>query len=173
MPSLARSEKEPSAASGIPSRPRCKAIILAAGSDESGSRPPLLARLGDQTILDHVIGNVLQIVAPENIYVVIGPSQAAIQRHRGDRSTYLVQEEPSGTGHAVLQVRQQLADFDGDLLIMYGDTPLFRSGSIRGLLNRHALNAADLTLLTAVVDRPLPYGRIRRGEDGRIRNLVA
>jgi len=172
MPSLARSEKEPSAASGIPSRPRCKAIILAAGSDESGSRPPLLARLGDQTILDHVIGNVLQIVAPEDIYVVIGPSQAAIQRHLGDRFTYLVQEEPSGTGHAVLQVRQQLADFDGDLLIMYGDTPLFRSASIRGLLNRHALKVADLTLLTAVVDRPLPYGRIRRGEDGRIRNIV-
>ena len=57
-------------------------------------------------------------------------------------------------------------------MILYGDTPLFRSGSIRGLLNRHDLKGADLTLLTAIVDRPLPYGRIRRDDEGRIRSIV-
>ena len=37
-------------------RPR-KAIILAAGKDDSSVRPLLLERLGDQTILDQVVGN--------------------------------------------------------------------------------------------------------------------
>ena len=152
-------------------RPR-KAIILAAGKDESDARPLLLERLGDQTILDQVVANVLQVVAPEDIYVVVGRQQEAIRRHLGDRYTYVVQDKPAGTGHAVLQVRPLLAGFEGDLLILYGDTPLFRPASIRGLLNRHQLKGAQLTLLTAVIDQPLPYGRIQRGAEGRIRSIV-
>ena len=155
-----------------PSGRQRKAVILAAGHDDSELRPLLLTRLGDQTIIDLVIGNVLQVVAPEDIYIVVGRSQDAIRRHLGDRFTYVVQDEPAGTGHAVLQVRPKLAGFDGDLLILYGDTPLFRPASIRGLLNRHQLKGADLTLLTAIVDRPLPYGRIRRDSEGLIRNII-
>jgi phosphomannomutase len=149
-----------------------KAIILAAGKDESGVRPLLLERLGDQTILDQVVGNVLQVVAPEDIYIVVGRQQEAIRSHLGERYTYVVQDKPAGTGHAVLQVRPLLEGFDGDLLILYGDTPLFRPGSLRGLLNRHQLKGAQLTLLTAVMDQPLPYGRIQRDADGDIRSIV-
>jgi phosphomannomutase len=152
-------------------RPR-KAIILAAGKDDPGVRPLLLERLGDQTILDQVVGNVLQVVAPEDIYIVVGRQQEAIRRHLGDRYTYVVQDKPAGTGHAVLQVRPLLADFEGDLLILYGDTPLFRPASLRGLLNRHQLKGAQLTLLTAVIDRPLPYGRIQRDAEGGILRIV-
>lgn len=159
----------PTSARGTPPR---KAIILAAGGDDAATRPPLLTPLGDGTILDPVVANVLQFVAPEDVYVVIGQGQAEIRRHLGDRFNYVEQAQQAGTGHAVLQVRPRLAGFDGDVLILYGDTPLFRPGSIRGLLNRHDLKGADLTLLTAVVDRPLPYGRIRRDGDGRIRNIV-
>ena len=64
------------------------------------------------------------------------------------------------------------ADFQGSLLILYGDTPLFRQASIRGLLNRHRLRKADLTLLTAVVDRALPYGRIVRSAAGEIIDII-
>ena len=65
-----------------------------------------------------------------------------------------------------------LRDFDGDLLILYGDTPLFRPASIRGLINRHRLRSANLTLLTAVADRPYPYGRVIRDSDGRIMDII-
>jgi phosphomannomutase/CTP:molybdopterin cytidylyltransferase MocA len=153
-------------------RPR-KAIILAAGKDDSGARPLLLERLGDDTILDLVVANVLQVVAPEDIYVVVGRSQeAAIRARLGDRFTYVLQDRPAGTGHAVLAVRPLLDGFDGDLLILYGDTPLFRPASLRGLLNRHHLKGAQLTLLTAAVDLPLPYGRIHRDAQGQIQNVV-
>jgi phosphomannomutase len=155
----------------LSARPPRKAIILAAGKD-SGARPLLLEKLGEHTILDLVIQNVRQVVAPEDIYVVVGAQQEAIRKHLGDRYHYVVQDKPQGTGHAVLQVRPQLTDFRGDLLILYGDTPLFRVASVQGLLNRHQLRKAQLTLLTAVVDRPLPYGRIRRDPAGRIASVV-
>src|SRR5215470_9238457 len=65
-----------------------------------------------------------------------------------------------------------MRSLEGDLLILYGDTPLFRSGSIRGLLNRHRLKQAQLTLLSAVLDRPLPYGRIVRDSAGQIVDII-
>ncbi|HIC90262.1 MAG TPA: glucosamine-1-phosphate N-acetyltransferase, partial [Anaerolineae bacterium] len=85
---------------------------------------------------------------------------------------YVFQEEPLGTGHAVLQTYPQLQDYHGDLLILYGDTPLLRAASIRGLINRHRLKETPLTLLTAVVGRPLPYGRIVRDSAGRILDII-
>ena len=72
----------------------------------------------------------------------------------------------------MLQVAPLFKNFDGNLLILYGDTPLFRPASIRGLLNRHELKQAHLTLLTAVLDQPLPYGRIIRNDGGQIMDII-
>jgi phosphomannomutase len=69
-------------------------------------------------------------------------------------------------------VCEAIPEFDGNLLILYGDTPLFRPASILGLLNRHKLKHAHLTLLTAVVDKPLPYGRIIRDASGQIIDII-
>ncbi|MBM4458662.1 MAG: glucosamine-1-phosphate N-acetyltransferase [Chloroflexi bacterium] len=151
-----------------------RAVILAAGHEAIGpaGRPLVLETLGERAILDQVVENALQLVAAEDLYVVVGPRRQEIEARLGERFHYVVQAEPAGTGHAVLQLQPLLRDYDGDLLILYGDTPLFRPASIRGLLNRHRLRDADLTLLTAVVDRPLPYGRIIRGADGRIVDII-
>ncbi len=48
----------------------------------------------------------------------------------------------------------------------------FVQASILGLLNRHRLKQAHLTLLTAVVDKPLPYGRIIRDAGGQIIDII-
>ena len=151
-----------------------KAVILAAGREAItvDGRPTVLQTLGDRSILDCVLENALQVVLPENIYVVVGYRQEEVKAHLGPNFNYVLQDRPLGTGHAVLQVSSLLEDFHGNLLILYGDTPLFRPVSIRGLLNRHRLREAHLTLLTAVVDRPLPYGRIIRDAGGQIMDII-
>ena len=156
------------------SEPKLKAVILAAGQEtiRPAGRPLVLEMLGERAILDTVVENALQLVAPENLYVVVSAENGDVQAHLGDRFRFVLQETRRGTGDAVLQVRPHLQDEMGDLLILYGDTPLFRPGSIRGLLNRHRLRRASLTLLTAVVDRPLPYGRVIRDADGRIVDVI-
>jgi len=157
------------------SRPRLdlKAVILAGGTKVApGGRPIVLQRLGDRTILDCVLANARQVVAADDLYVVVGDQQGEVRAHLGDQCRYIVQPEPLGTGHAVQQLVSVLKDYQGDLLILYGDTPLFRPASIRGLLNRHALRQAHLTLLTATSDRPLPYGRIIRDAGGRIMDVI-
>ena len=149
-------------------------MILAAGGEagQPDGRPLVLAKLGERAILDYVVDNACQVVQPDNLFVVVSPGEGEIQAHLGSGYRYVVQEERRGTGHAVLQLRSHLRGYKGDLLILYGDTPLFRPGSIRGLLNRHRLRQATLTLLTAVVDRPLPYGRVIRDAGGRIVDVI-
>ncbi|MGB7760302.1 MAG: NTP transferase domain-containing protein, partial [Bryobacteraceae bacterium] len=151
-----------------------KVIILAAGRQtlaEDG-RPLVLQPLGDRTILDCVVENALGVASAADIYVVVGYRQEEVRAHLGDGVRYVLQDEPLGTGHAALQALPLLRDFHGSLLILYGDTPLFRPASIRGLLNRHRLRKAHLTLLTAVIDRPLPYGRIVRSAAGEIIDII-
>lgn len=156
------------------STPALKAVILAGGKDAitADGHSMLLQRLADRTILDLAVQNALQLVKPEDIYIVVGYQQDEVRKQLGSGYQYVVQEKPQGTGDAVKQVTSQLKGFSGNLLILYGDTPLFRPASIRGLLNRHSLRKAHLTLLTAVVARDLPYGRIIRNSAGQIIDII-
>ena len=149
-------------------------IILAAGNKaiDENAEPMVLQNLGDECILDAVVRNALQLVDPDDIYVVVGYQQKAVKAHLGKGYHYVVQNDPLGTGHAVLQTQKELGKFQGNLLILYGDTPLFRPASIRGLLNRHRLKDAHLTMLTAVTNHHYPYGRVIRDGNGRIIDII-
>ncbi|NLG96929.1 MAG: NTP transferase domain-containing protein [Chloroflexi bacterium] len=151
-----------------------KAVVLAAGcrSITEDGLPVLLQELGGKKIINYIMENVAQVAAPEDTYVVVSYCADAIRNHLGPGYHYVTQESPRGTGDAVLAVREHLGDFNGDLLILYGDTPLFSPTSIRGLINRHRLRGAELTLLTAVANRPYPYGRVIRDSAGRIIDII-
>lgn len=154
--------------------PGLRAVVLAAGKDAitPDGRPLILQPLGERSVLECVMRNALQLLPVEHIYVVVGYREDEVRQHLGAGYQYVVQNELLGTAHAVMQLAPLLEGFNGDLLILYGDTPLFRPDTIRGLVNRHRLKRSHLTLLTAMVDRPLPYGRIVRDASGRILDIV-
>ena len=151
-----------------------KAVILAAGTESvtADGQPLILQPLGDRTVLECVVRNALEVVRDRDIYIVVGDRQQEVRSLLGEGFHYVVQQEPLGTGDAVLAVLRVLAGFSGNLLILYGDTPLFRPETVRGLLNRHRLHEAHLTLLTANVDRGLPYGRIIRDVSGHVIDII-
>lgn len=152
-------------------RPVTTAIILAAGGDEE-SRELLHAELSDSTVAALAVQNLRQILPPERIIVVVAPEDGEIRKALGDDLTYVVQEEPLGTGNAVAAARGSIPADTERLLVTYADTPLLRPASLRGLLNRHNLKKAGFSLLTARMDQPLPYGRIERDSNGRIVAIV-
>ena len=153
---------------------KLKIVILAAGKETSSQNASsiLLQDLGGRKVVDYVVEHAMRLVKPEEIYIVTGRGQEQMRQHLGEAFQYIQQEEPLGTGHAVLLLEPQLQGLQGNLLILYGDTPLFRPDSIRGLLNRHRLRLAELTLLTAVVDQVYPYGRIVRDGSGHIIDII-
>ena len=84
---------------------------------------------------------------------------------------FAVQEPQLGTGHALLQAEPHLAGQSGTVVLLSGDVPLLRAGTLQALLEAHTARGAAATVLTARVDRPQGYGRIVR-DDGRIAAIV-
>src|SRR5205823_6660040 len=83
-----------------------------------------------------------------------------------------LQEPQLGTGHAVAQAEPVLADFPGDVLVLYGDVPLLRPATARALWDEHQHQQATVTVLTAALDNPSGYGRILRNAQGWIMRIV-
>ncbi len=149
----------------VPPTPRpLKAVVLAAGHDQA-TRDLLLRPLAGSTVIEQTLANVTAVVPQSDVIVVVSEHDDAVRQHLGEGWTYVVQTVQAGTGDAVRCARFQLAGFDGDVLIAYGDTPLLRSASLRGLLWRHRLKEAQFSLLTAVVPNAEGYGRIQRDGD--------
>ena len=159
-----------------------KVLILAAGSREHRLAQEttdtwVLQPLGDHAIIDYVVQLAEAIVPPEDICIVTSALNDDIMHHLSrqaghDRFQYVVQSDARGTGNAVLQARGSLADYDGPVLILYGDTPLLRQSSVRGLVTRHRLKQSAFTLLSATAGGSRPYGRIHRDDHGRIVDII-
>jgi bifunctional UDP-N-acetylglucosamine pyrophosphorylase / glucosamine-1-phosphate N-acetyltransferase len=104
---------------------------------------------------------------------VLGSGEEAIRKELDGSDLEIArQTERRGTGHAVLQARALLESHRGPLLIVYGDMPLLRTSTVQALLDTHARSGAVLSLLTVEMPDPAAYGRILRGQDGRIERIV-
>ena len=141
------------------------AVVLAAGHDDA-SRELITRPLGEATVVELAVANVRKVVADDRIVVVVAPGDTTVRGLLGDDLTYVEQQDLPGTGGAVLAARAEIEAFAipaREVLVAYADTPLLRSESLLGLLTRHTLKGADLSLLAAVVTEDLPtYGRIVR-----------
>lgn len=150
-----------------------KAIILAAGSQQNtGETPWVLQKLGDRTLIDSVVDLARPFVEPADVVMIVHRCDNAVAQHLGNGFHYEEQTDLRGTGHAVLQAKRALGNYDGPVLILYGDTALLSEASILGLVTRHRLKKAGLSLLTARSEQPLPYGRIVRDASGAIIEVV-
>lgn len=156
-------------------------VVLAAGE---GSRlrapwPKVLAPIWGRPSLGWVVEAALGL-APERLVVVGGDHLPAIQAALSGSDpalgqaalSFVRQEQPRGTGHALLSAAEALAGADGPLLILYGDCPLTTLGLLERLSAAHAESGADLTVLTARLPDPSGYGRIVRDEAGDLRDIV-
>jgi bifunctional UDP-N-acetylglucosamine pyrophosphorylase/glucosamine-1-phosphate N-acetyltransferase len=104
--------------------------------------------------------------------LVIVASPATRDRFEGTGVEVAVQHEALGTGDAVRSAREALASYDGDVLVLSGDTPLLTAELLRDLVETHRREEADATILGAEPPDPRLYGRIVRGPDGSVLKVV-
>ncbi len=151
------------------------AIVLAAGKGTrmKSDLHKVLHPLAGRPMLGHLLDTVGKIGA-ERLVVVVGSGREQVQplvaQHGG---TVVVQEPQLGTAHAVQQAEAALAGFEGDVLILYGDTPLVSAETLNAMLER--LHAADSPVAVVLASRPadpLQYGRVIAEADGTIRKMV-
>jgi bifunctional UDP-N-acetylglucosamine pyrophosphorylase / glucosamine-1-phosphate N-acetyltransferase len=105
---------------------------------------------------------------PDPLVVVTSPTYA----QSFDGFDVAIQEEPLGTGHAVIAARSSLNGHEGDVLVVAGDAPLLRGETLQKLLATHRKKQAAATILTFTREDPGSYGRVVRSEDGTIRGIV-
>jgi bifunctional UDP-N-acetylglucosamine pyrophosphorylase/glucosamine-1-phosphate N-acetyltransferase len=106
---------------------------------------------------------------PERLVVVVGRDADQVREQFVGRATFALQEEQRGTGHAVMMAREALADFSGDVLILYGDTPVLRAETLQRLVEVKRESGADLVMLTGHVAVP---GIVVRDDAGRVARIV-
>ena len=149
------------------------AVILAAGQ---GTRMKsklykVLHPVCGKAMVDHVLTQ-LERVGIDQIVTVVGHGADQVKQLLGDRTTYALQAEQLGTGHAVMQAEDVLGQKDGITLVTCGDTPLFTAETFKQLFAYHEQQGAAATVLTAHTDQPFGYGRIIRDAAGTVAKIV-
>jgi len=104
--------------------------------------------------------------------VVIGYEGSQVQQAVGDTVTCVWQHEQLGTGHAVMQARPVLKEYDENVLVACGDVPLIRPETFRALVEAADDPSVGAVVLTMVVDDPTGYGRIVRDDSGYLNRIV-
>ena len=145
-------------------------LLLAAGKGTrmKSKRPKVLHEVCGQPMLGHCLEAAAGL-APARQLVVVGHEADAVRAAFEDRAEFVLQAEQRGTGHAVLQCREPLGDFRGDVLILYGDTPLLRSETLARMQAHREATGAALVMLSARVDVP---GIVVRDANGAVARIV-
>jgi bifunctional UDP-N-acetylglucosamine pyrophosphorylase/glucosamine-1-phosphate N-acetyltransferase len=146
-------------------------IILAAGQGTRmrSSIPKVLHKVADKALLEHVCV-LAGSLSPTKTSVIYGHGgEKVLEALKNLDVVWVEQRERLGTGHAVMQLAEDIDD-TATVLILYGDVPLLGKTSVNKLLE--LVSDHSLALLTVFLDDPFGYGRIERDSDGRVLRIV-
>lgn len=140
----------------------CALIVLAAGqgSRMNSDLPKVLHPIGGAPLIAHALraGAGLE---PDLTIVVTGHGADLVEAQLGKLDPELRsvrQNEQFGTGHAALQAKWALEGFEGDAVVLYGDTPFVRSETL--IRMREARAQSDVVVLGFEAANPGRYGRL-------------
>lgn len=153
-----------------------KAIILAAGKGtrmKSETTPKVLHEIMGKTLLGYVMDNVKAFANEQ--YVIVGHQSEAVEKYitdNYDSAKTILQSPQLGTGHAVSMACPYLENYEGQVLILCGDTPLIKEDTLKKFVEFHNSNNSDLTVMSTIFDNPTNYGRIIRENDNTLKCIV-
>lgn len=149
------------------------AIVLAAGKGKRmrSQTSKVLHRLNDRPLLDHVL-TTLESAGVSRTIIVTGFDEAQVRAHLGARVECVNQPAQLGTGHAVMQATPALQDFNGMVLIVCGDTPLWRAETLRDAIARAQEPGISGIVLSMRFNDPTGYGRVVRDAHGEVKRIV-
>jgi bifunctional UDP-N-acetylglucosamine pyrophosphorylase/glucosamine-1-phosphate N-acetyltransferase len=153
---------------------KIKAVVLAAGKGArmNSEKAKVLHEVAGIPMVNRVLV-ALKAAGISQSIVIVGHQAEKVKSIIGDPSvTFVDQTEQLGTGHALRQLEPILKGYDGDLLVMNGDTPLIRPETLKALVSAKREMHADAVLLTAEVKDPTGYGRVIRSVEGWVMKIV-
>ncbi len=146
-----------------PSQVRAVVLAAGAGTRMCSAHPKVLHAVGGRPLIDWVL-ELARVDTDAPPVVVIGAGHDAVRERVAALAQVAVQPVPDGTGGALAAARPLLEGAEA-VLVLPGDVPLLRPDTVRRLLGRSAVAAADAVLLSARPPDPTGYGRIIRAGD--------
>ena len=151
-------------------------LVLAAGKGTrmESDLPKVLHALRGQPLLAHVLDAARQL-HPDRTLCIVGHRADLVEAQIAPlypEVEWVNQGEMLGTGHAVLQARETLRDFEGDILVTCGDAPLLTAQTLDDLRKKRAQNDAVAAMLVGRLDQPGSYGRVVMDESGQVVEIV-
>jgi len=150
-------------------------VILAAGK---GSRMrsdlhKVLHPLCGKPMIFHLLDTV-QKLDPERKIVVVGEGRQQVM-DAVKNVDFAFQEKQLGTGHALQCCQENLKDFSGDILVLYGDVPLISEETIKEIQKAHYGSSGKRPMVTVLGFRPedgKEYGRLVLNGQGQLDAIV-
>jgi bifunctional UDP-N-acetylglucosamine pyrophosphorylase/glucosamine-1-phosphate N-acetyltransferase len=148
-------------------------VILAAGlgTRMKSARPKVLHPLAGRPMIAHLVA-ALEELAPARTVVVVGAAMDEVA-DAVPGATVVRQEPPLGTGHAVMAAGAALEGFSGEVLILFGDSPLVRPETLRAMLDARAREPEPAVVVMGFRPAdPAEYGRLVVAGDGTLEAIV-
>jgi bifunctional UDP-N-acetylglucosamine pyrophosphorylase/glucosamine-1-phosphate N-acetyltransferase len=151
------------------------AIILAAGKGVRmrSDTPKVLHEVGGRTMLDWAVARAAALGCERTI-VVAGAHAPEVGAHAArlvGADNVALQDEPLGTGHAVRCAQAAMAGFEGDVAVMFADTPLTQSETLENVF-AHLSDKGGVAVLGFEAADPSGYGRLILAGDGSVERIV-
>ena len=149
------------------------AIVLATGTvtGMESFAPNVMRRIGGRPLILHTLASLTDL-GLTRLVVVLGARMAMVAEAVRPLVT-VVQREPRGTGHAVMTAREAMLGFTGNILVLFGDTPLVTSETLGRLL---AARRAETDPAAVVLGfrAPSPDGcdRLLLARDGTLEAII-
>jgi len=138
----------------------------------------VLHKLDGRPLISHVCRSALAL-NPRKVVVIVGHQadevRATVEEEFAtdrQRIAFVHQREQRGTGDAVIAAQSELHGENRTVLVLSGDVPLIRAGTLTKLIEAHYAAKAACTLLSVRLENPTGYGRVVRDDAGAFVKVV-
>lgn len=150
-------------------------VILAAGKGTrmKSNQPKVLHELGGLPLYYHSLSTSQKIQPSKTYFVTDNENEAILKSLKSFEFSpeIVVQGQQLGTGHAVKCALDKMDGFDGLVLILYGDTPFVKQGTLDRLISS-ITDKKPICFLGFNSQSPGNYGRMVLDENDSITRII-
>ena len=131
-------------------REKIKIVILAGGKGKrmQSDLPKALSLVSGKPMIKHLLESIEKSGVCEIPSIVVGYGKELVMKELGEKYDYTHQEEPLGTGHAVMCTHKDLENKADHILVLYADNPFIKPETIKKLADKHLESKTKLTMAT-------------------------
>ena len=156
---------------------KTSAIILAAGlgTRMNSELPKVMHKIAGRPMLLYLLDTLSELEL-EKVVLVLGPNMEQVidfVADSGFKVDIVIQDERLGTGHAVKQAKKNFSGYKGNIVVLYGDSPLIGTNTIKKMINtrNETINPA-LVVLGFFPNEVSGYGRLILDKPNSVKKIV-